>query len=389
MSFDSNQAYKHIAKLASLYRKVETPGEIEARNYIKEQFNSLGYEVEEQAFRYSGLSTFFVSRISTILISILLILSVQILKISPWLSSLIALSAIVIGSWVSHWGRVKEKLSDIYASHSSSNIIARKKPDKSAPHLVFLAHYDSKSQTVSIKTRSILFTAFTISGLITALLIFYLGVFGVKSIILNFTKFLVWIPAALSIILLLNRSGNKSFGAVDNATGVGVILELARVLKTEESLPIGLTFIATGAEEMGLIGATKFIQRYGDKFSKDNTWFVNFDSVGIDGPLLFAGKYGVPRTSTSKKLIKLAFDVAKNKGLEAGHRALPMGVGTDQIPIGWRGFEAITISSKNKMVGQVLHSTNDTIDKISKDAIQKAGEFGVAIYSRFCDSQRP
>jgi hypothetical protein len=47
-------------------------------------------------------------------------------------------------------------------------------------------------------------------------------------------------------------------GAVDNATGVAVMLEMARILKAEGGLPRPVAFIALAAEEQGLLGSEYF-----------------------------------------------------------------------------------------------------------------------------------
>jgi hypothetical protein len=93
----------------------------------------------------------------------------------------------------------------------------------------------------------------------------------------------------------------------------------------------------------------------------------------------------LPRVRTSKELIKIVFEVMKNRGEEGFIRALPIGVGTDQIPIGWRGFEAITIACKNLKMAKVLHSSKDTIDNISIDAIKKTGDVTLEIVDKLKD----
>jgi hypothetical protein len=387
MTFDANNAYNHIAKLSSWRRKVGTQGEEQAKTYIKEQFSSLGFEVEEQSFDFSNLNTFLLMRVMVVLIAAMLVIAAHMLAHLPWTSSLIAGAAILIGCLVSQWSGFTEKLSEIRTNQSSSNIIARNKSGQSSRHLVFLAHYDSKSQTVTILTRSLLFLAFTASSLIIALGIILLAFITSSPEIFYFIKTAAWVPAVFAVLLLINKVSNKSDGAIDNASGVGMILELARTLKNEEDLPIDFTFVATGAEEVGLIGATHFIKQYEGAYPKDSSWFVNFDSVGMAGPIQFTDRYGLPRVRTSKELIKIVSEIMRQKGQKTFIRSLPIGVGTDQIPIGWRGFEAITIACRNIKMAKVLHSSKDTIDNISIDALKSTGEFVLELVEKIKDKK--
>ena len=73
-----------------------------------------------------------------------------------------------------------------------------------------------------------------------------------------FIPFPVTLPAALLAAVALlaatfNPSGNESPGAMDNASGIAVLLEAARSLPGEATLAgVELVFLATGAEEIGL-----------------------------------------------------------------------------------------------------------------------------------------
>lgn len=54
-------------------------------------------------------------------------------------------------------------------------------------------------------------------------------------------------------------------GANDNATGVGALLELARYFKGLEPLPgVGLSFIAFGAEELGVLGSRQYVAEHAE-----------------------------------------------------------------------------------------------------------------------------
>jgi aminopeptidase YwaD len=71
-------------------------------------------------------------------------------------------------------------------------------------------------------------------------------------------------------------------GADDNASGVAVILELARVLGAlpVEQRPYTVHFVAFGAEEMGLLGSKHYVEHLDPVLRGRMVAMINFDMVG-------------------------------------------------------------------------------------------------------------
>lgn len=71
-------------------------------------------------------------------------------------------------------------------------------------------------------------------------------------------------------------------GADDNASGVGVMLEVCRNYATrpQDQRPRGLLCAAFGAEEMGLLGSKYMVEHIGDATADPVVAMVNFDMVG-------------------------------------------------------------------------------------------------------------
>lgn len=77
---------------------------------------------------------------------------------------------------------------------------------------------------------------------------------------------------------------SKIQGAVDNASGVSVLLEAAKDLAKHykgEKPPHDIIFAAFNAEELGLIGSSKFVTDFRDNY--ENWYNINIDCVGIKG----------------------------------------------------------------------------------------------------------
>src|SRR5437764_849030 len=87
-----------------------------------------------------------------------------------------------------------------------------------------------------------------------------------------------------SVLLLAHyESVSSGPGAADDASGVGVLLEMARLVQTSPRLRNELVFLFTDGEEVGLLGATLFAQRH--PLAKGVGVALNFDSGANGGPV--------------------------------------------------------------------------------------------------------
>ncbi len=80
------------------------------------------------------------------------------------------------------------------------------------------------------------------------------------------------------IVLSAHIDSAGTPGAQDNASGVAVLLELARTLPKLD-LPFRLRFVFFGAEEIGLLGSKAYLDRHREDLQRCELMF-NMDSVG-------------------------------------------------------------------------------------------------------------
>jgi hypothetical protein len=97
-------------------------------------------------------------------------------------------------------------------------------------------------------------------------------------------------------------------GADDNASGTAGVVELARVLVGEPRLRRNVLFVAFGAEEMGLLGSTHFVEHPTIKL-KHVRAMVNFDMIGRFGAEKFT-VYGVRSGKGFEQLVDRAAEQA-------------------------------------------------------------------------------
>ncbi|MCW4051568.1 MAG: M20/M25/M40 family metallo-hydrolase, partial [Candidatus Bathyarchaeota archaeon] len=72
-------------------------------------------------------------------------------------------------------------------------------------------------------------------------------------------------------------------GALDDATGAAVVMELARILvKEREHLRYNIRFLLFGAEEIGLFGSRAYVEQHHEEMEKIR-FMLNFDAAGRAG----------------------------------------------------------------------------------------------------------
>ncbi len=77
-----------------------------------------------------------------------------------------------------------------------------------------------------------------------------------------------------------NMGGSFNAGALDNASGVGVVVELARLLSEGEQPEDTIIFALFSGEEDGLLGSKYFVENPPISYINDHTKMLNLDMVG-------------------------------------------------------------------------------------------------------------
>lgn len=211
----------------------------------------------------------------------------------------------------------------------SANVFAA---SGSAPQILLMAHWDSKSQWVSFRGRTGLAAAAGAAALS------WTGIAALAS-----PPPVASTLAAASVALLVaaaavTRNGNASPGALDNASGVVAVLEVLRRVRAEAA-PVSVGVVFTGAEEEGLVGATRFARTH--PFEPD-TFVLNLDTVGGQGPVLLTRHDRAAATSAFVARLEAA---AERTGHRLHHRLVPFPAAVDSAALARAGIPAVTLAS--------------------------------------------
>lgn len=369
-----DRAYQ-ITKRLTFPRLVGSDGEKKALEIVLDEFKKVGYNpIYRDSFKTSFYNLI-VLRYAFIPMGICLILLALSFFINYWLALGLFLSNLYIAKKVLglattdkiHLLKNKEK------NYDTENIYTDLKSKSSKATVVFMAHWDSKSQTFPSSIRIILFlivgAGFFIILFLSLILIIIQLIFPFNSFILNNTVlYCSVIIAIISNLNYFNKTKNKSPGAYDNAAAVGVVIELARYYRSTPLDNIDFIFLCTSSEELNLGGAKHFIQKYKNELDKKSTYFINLDLIGGNELIRLITSFGIPRKVSSKKLKNLFLNNANKLNIKIKEIYLPTGVWSDYMPIVQKGFEACWLGSQPGL--KFVHTKQDDMGAVSKEGIK-------------------
>lgn len=159
-----------------------------------------------------------------------------------------------------------------------------------------------------------------------------------------------------------NKNGTYNPGALDNASGTAVMMEIARLLKEGKYSPKkSILFIAFNGEEEGLYGSYYYSNNPMYPLNKDTTVMINLDMVG--------SKTEMPLTllSFDSTNIKLREEFYRNSKALKIDSVQEAGQGSDHYPFGAKGVDALCLINMDLKNG--YHTPDDTIDKVDEKRI--------------------
>ena len=195
-------------------------------------------------------------------------------------------------------------------------------------------------------------------------------------------------PAILAVLAHYDTAETTVQGAMDNGSGIGVLIELGRVLASSP-LRHTLLLVATDGEEWGMLGASDLADNYEGRQRIVAALSLDYVAAGELANLQLAAT-GRMRGFTPAWLRDVCRAAAAGEGLplvepyglmEHAERTILLS-GTDQGPLLARGFPAINLgsgSADSDFERRIYHSADDTIEKLRPESLER---FGRAAESR-------
>lgn len=392
IQYDARQALQIAASIARP-RRIGCQVEAQVGQELAAHLEQAGYQVQAEPFRFADAQRGFLL-LEIIICQVLVVITIWLYAVGSPLQAVTAVLLILLLGVVNSLNRavqtgslvVEELQPTTWAwlcqrlgrNYMSTNYIARmpvSPTEESRPHLILVAHYDSKSQCVPLAARMTLFFvgiggALLFAGLI--LLSPLLPGLVIPALVLGELVLMAGVP------LWFLDLGNDSPGAIDNASSAGVVVALAQALAEypEVYSKLDLTILLTSAEEAGTMGAVSYVQRHEAELCHwartDRLYVLNLDGVGVDGSLRWVGK-GEKATSLSEPcLLYLVRQACLELSCEIRRFNLP-GALYDHLPFAGLGLDAGTLMAVGRASLKV-HTRRDSVDQLDLRGFQQAGQ---------------
>ena len=151
-------------------------------------------------------------------------------------------------------------------------------------------------------------------------------------------------------------------GAFDNWTGMVAIGHMYRTIKRLKPSKT-IVFVGFGEEEKGLVGSRAMVDQIANNQATEYCAMINIDSLGNAMPQAFTNM-------SSGTLVDLADRVAQDLNVPFARVESPVAF-ADSLPFISKGIPAITLVGMTSEWPKILHTVNDTSDKISRRACMR------------------
>jgi hypothetical protein len=310
-----------------------TNGETKTINYIQKELNKENIDNAVESFKWSGTINILVRALIIFIFCTSILYETIILLNLAWLMIILDLVFIILIYILALNFYNMTRLIIVGKTKSSKNVMANvpaveKKPKR--PIIIFTAHYDSISSKYPYNLKKYFFLILTIISFsyIISTLFFSVWtqltyIFGFlnndlystlmpKSIDFSYVSFLFLMISIA--ILLFNRERSPSLGSIDNASGISILIELAKILNKNPLKNIDVLFLWCGAEEWGLWGSKQFCIKHfnelNEEYDLDKSYNINIDMVGRNIGLV--NKTGIiKKIKENKELIDILEATAK------------------------------------------------------------------------------
>lgn len=357
------------ARALAFPRASGSPGNLHARTLVARLLREAGLGVVEEPFTYDLRPALGVLRAVLVVAALLVGGAGLIGTRAPVPALALLVLGTAVGGALIAWAPGVERLYAAPGPTQTWNVVGRRPCARPRMTLILLAHYDSKSQNLSLPLRM----GATIGALLGTAATGVLLLLGPS----------VWVAvtggiAAVALLCLATlSSGNASPGGVDNAGSVALLCELARRLPASLPDDVELVFLSPSAEEDHMIGAMRFLDAHADSWRARPVWALNFDGAGAPGRPVMISSYGLGH-AFAPELARLARESARRLGLRPRSIWLPPAIGVDAIPFHHRGVPCLTLSSGS--LGRAtlaVHSSRDVAANLDGAALEAVARWGL------------
>jgi len=270
--------------------------------------------------------------------------------------------------------RIRNKLNSenlyvkIRAKHNERD---NREEERKTGNILFICHLDSKGQRFSILGRVRIIRTWVFSWIILVFILIFRNYLFPSLYVQLHVLGIVVLGANLiaTILFLLNTTNDESIGAIDNSSGITIVIELLNHYTNLESRleNFNLWFVFTGAEECGTMGIRNFNYLISG-VNKEQSFFFNFDAIARN-LYLFPGK---KRSKQVEFIFEMFLKNKKGIEIKRNPKKIYFGTFSDGYYLKKKKFYGIGIGDLESY--EYIHSIHDTVDKVDVILLKKLCE---------------
>lgn len=374
-----------LAAIASRPRSAGSAGEARARSLAADWLRELGFTVTESHFAYSRLPGRWGTPLAGLTSAGALAATGH---LGRWgspgaglaLLLLAGLGLLVGGRWLTRHGVLRLPV----MRGEGANLLAGAGAGAAHPSVWLVAHLDSKSQPVSIGVRAAGVVASLLSWLAMGALL--LAALTIAPIAPAGWVIVTLVGVASALPLIASIVGDRSDGAVDNASGVAAVLAAVAVLPPRIRARVGVAL--TSGEELGLAGARAWAAGTAPAMA------INCDSVDDRGEwvIMYSGR----KPESLVDALVAAHAAAPGGALPHGRpaigdirpRRLLPGILTDHLALTDAGWTAVTVSRGDTSTLRRIHTRRDDLSALRGDALLPTASILAGATARLSEDTR-
>ncbi len=298
---------------------------------------------------------------------------------------------------LSFWGELRNRprlLQRLLLKRITGNMVARQRNRHARAHVVLVAHADAATSSVLFLPwvkRYTLHKEAHGKGLHPGSIVLLAGVVQAVSTVLLWDegRLGVWplvaigaacfVHAGLLVLALDWWRSPPVEGAIDNGSGMAVVLAASEALCEDPLEHCELWVVATGAREPEAEGMQGFVRQFGHLLEPDRTFVINVDDVGQGTLNVVVAEGRWERLAYRPTLPALAEQVALEDRFGDVPQIEVVGT-TDAGPPTHAGYRAVTLTSLvDGYKPEVLHTHMDNLAAIDPASLAEALDFTVSL----------
>jgi len=388
---------KEIETMAAIPMRGPTkPGEREAAEYLSRRMKEIGLETSVDSYRVSPhyYWVYFTHTALAILAGVATIWTRP--AWIPWL-----MAAVLAFITVSFWGDLTTRfhlIRNVIPRYPSQNVIGVIPNEKATRRIIVSAHIDAAKVGELVfnpdldeavakfykekfdSTPNVMMPILaTMVGLVVAVVVRAIAGTGTAMWIVT------WIIQGICTLGLLVAAvsffdigiGKYVPGACDNLSGIAGCMSICEEVLSAPLENSELTFAAFGCEEAIMMGAVQYMKMHGHELDKENTYFINLESIGY-GTVRYGTSEGFVRVRPyAEELVSIARGL-KESGEFGEIGTYDVRLGTDAMVPLVRGFKAISILgfNENNFVPN-YHTPQDTPENMDIRVTERARDLAL------------